>query len=198
MWVVMACVMMLPMALLPIARVLRTGGAHRSRLPTLVGASSFVAGYLATWMVISALAALAQQALQDAEVWMSWTGAADDYVAAVLLLGAGAFQWSTRKTVYLSRCQTVACSSTHRGASSWRTGLRGGLQHGGHCFCCCWALMALMLSARFMTAQWIVALTAYMCLERLVPFTTPVSRAAGVVLAGSGALLALEVPSLLR
>ncbi len=70
--------------------------------------------------------------------------------------------------------------------TAWRPGSRGalrmGIQHGGYCVGCCWALMALMFVAGTMNLLWAAALMLLMLAEKALPPGRLVGHTAGVVL----------------
>jgi predicted metal-binding membrane protein len=70
-------------------------------------------------------------------------------------------------------------------AGAWKMGIR----HGLYCLGCCWMLMALLFYGGVMNLYWIIGLTAYIFLEKLVPRGMLVSRLASVVLIAWGALV---------
>ncbi len=102
------------------------------------------------------------------------------------MLGAGVFQLTPLKQVCLSHCRSPLLFLM----TGWRPGSRGalrmGIQHGGYCVGCCWALMALMFVAGTMNLLWAAALMLLMLAEKVLPTGRGVSRAAGVGLMGWG------------
>ena len=56
--------------------------------------------------------------------------------------------------------------------SKWRDGnlgaLRMGLGHGFYCVFCCWFLMAILLIAGVMNLYFVIALTIFVLLEKLI------------------------------
>lgn len=67
-----------------------------------------------------------------------------------------------------------------------------GLRHGAYCLGCCWVLRALLFFGGLMNLYWIAGLPAFVLLEKTVPHGQWLSRAAGVVLLGWGAVLAVR------
>ena len=74
--------------------------------------------------------------------------------------------------------------------SRWRSGLSGafrmGLEHGTLCVGCCWALMLLLFAGGVMNLTVILALTAFVAFEKLVPLGVHGSRITGVLLMAAG------------
>ena len=44
-----------------------------------------------------------------------------------------------------------------------------GVEHGAFCLGCCWCLMALLFVGGIMNLYWIIGLTLYVLLEKLIP-----------------------------
>jgi len=71
-------------------------------------------------------------------------------------------------------------------AGLWREGGWGavsmGWRHGLYCVGCCWALMGLLFVVGVMNAAWIVAITIYVLVEKIIPAGERLSKAVGVIL----------------
>ena len=190
MWVVMMVAMMLPSAapvVILFLGVLRR--RHGSRLP-LVPTAAFLGGYLVVWAGFSLLATVAQWGLHRAALLSADTMRATPLVAGLLLLVAGAFQWTPAKRTCLSHCR----SPFHFFATEWREGPRGalvmGLRHGGWCVGCCWLLMSLLFVAGVMNLAWVAVLAVVVLLEKVTPAGPLLGRAVGVLLGLWGVWLA--------
>jgi predicted metal-binding membrane protein len=118
---------------------------------------------------------------------------ASSSVAAVLLVSAGVFQFSSAKSACLKHCRTPVGFLL----SEWRAGMGGalvmGVRHGLYCVGCCWLLMLLLFVAGVMNAAWCAALAALVLAERVLPGGLWLARAVGVVLALSGGGLAAGI-----
>ena len=64
-----------------------------------------------------------------------------------------------------------------------------GAHHGLYCLGCCWFLMALLFVGGVMNLYWIVALAAFVLMEKTVPYGHWAGRIAGVILVGWGVQL---------
>jgi predicted metal-binding membrane protein len=187
MWAAMMVGMMVPSAspmILLFATINRKrAGAGDVSVPTTV----FLAGYLAVWTGFSLAAALGQWALQAVALLSPATMTATPVVGGLLLLAAGAYQFTPLKNACLAQCQSPLSFIL----TSWREGARGaftmGLRHGAFCVGCCWALMVLLFVAGVMNLAWVAAIAAFVLVEKLAPGGRVVSRVAGVVLLAWGA-----------
>ena len=74
--------------------------------------------------------------------------------------------------------------------SRWETGAKAGfrlgLKHGAYCVGCCWALMLLLFAGGVMNLVVILALTAWVAVEKLAPFGEQSARLAGALLVALG------------
>lgn len=191
MWWVMMIAMMLPSAaptVLLYARVCR----HSQKTGATVPTAAFVLGYLAAWLVFSAVATALQAGLERiglVDRMMMWS--TDRTLTAAFLLAAGIFQLSPLKSVCLDHCRAPVDFLTRH----WRQGtlgaLRMGLHHGTFCVGCCWLLMALLFAGGIMNLIWIAALTILVLVEKLAPHGGRTAKATGLLLIIGGAYVLL-------
>ena len=186
MWSIMMVAMMVPSAS---PMVVTYAAIRRKQHPDerAFGACvAFLLGYVILWTSFSALATLAQWGLQHAAL-ISAAGASTNAIfAGALLLVAGVFQWTPWKQACLTHCRSPFLFIM----TSWRDGTRGaftmGLEHGVFCLGCCWALMALMFFAGVMNIFWLVALSLFVLVEKVVPAGDLLGRLAGAGMIGWG------------
>src|SRR5580658_5322508 len=97
-------------------------------------------------------------------------------LGAGLLLIAGLFQFSRLKYACLAHCRSpMGFLATEWRHGSWGA-FRMGLQHGGNCLCCCWALMSLLFAFGVMNLLWVAGISAFVLLEKITPANQLVSR----------------------
>lgn len=132
----------------------------------------FVAGYLLPWAAFGALG----------YVVMKIGGATDHRVAAAVILAAAAYQLTGVKDAALARC---------RGAGSRVTGV----QYGGSCVTCCWALMATLFAIGVMSLAWMAVIAVLITAERLLPWRVQVARGVALVLVVLGLAVAVAPAS---
>lgn len=190
MWAVMMAGMMLPSAAPMISAYATTVRSERAQLHG--STPLFVVGYLAAWSGFAALATGAQWALHDAALVNAMGVSTSRWLGGLLLLGAGAYQFTGVKDACLSKCRTPLGFLL----TSWRAGRGGavvmGVHHGSLCIGCCWALMTLLFVLGVMNLWWIALVAAFVLLEKLVPNDGP-TRALGVGLFAWGAGLLVGV-----
>lgn len=195
MWWVMMVAMMLPGAaptLLLYARINRKDKAtEASRLSTAL----FAAGYLLVWGGFSASATALQWGLEAVRALSPMLLLTERWVGAAILIGAGLWQWTPFKAMCLRHCQSpIGFLVTH-----WRPGqmgaLRMGVLHGSFCVGCCWFLMSLLFLGGVMNLYWIVGITLYVLVEKLLVPGHWLARIVGLVLFGWGIWMVLLAPS---
>jgi len=187
MWVVMMVAMMLP-SLVPMLwryrQAVGTTGTTRSGwLTALVGL-----GYFFVWIVFGIAAFLLGVPLAAAEMQWPALSRAVPITAGVIILIAGALQFTAWKACHLACCRSMpACglSPPADAGTAWRHGLRLGL----HCSQCCAGQMAILLVIGVMDLRAMAVVTAAITVERLVPAGERVARAIGVVVVGAGLFL---------
>ena len=187
MWVVMMVAMMLP-SLVPMLwryreAVAGTGEARLGRLTALVGV-----GYFCVWTALGMIAFPLGVALASIEMHQSVLAHAVPLAVGVVVLIAGALQFTAWKTHHLACCREASdgIRTLPRDAgAAWRYGLRLGL----HCSYCCAGLTAVLLVIGVMDLRAMAVVTAAITAERLAPAGERVARAIGVVVVGVGLFL---------
>lgn len=192
MWVIMMAGMMLPSAVPMLWMFARIDGGRQA--PGVPGGRvwAFVLGYLAVWTGFSLAATLAQWGLLEARLVSPMMDSASPAFSAILLVAAGAFQFTALKQACLGKCRTPLGFLM----TEWRDGASGawmmGLRHGVVCTGCCGTLMLLLFVVGVMNLWWIVLLTLVVVLEKSLPVAGSwPSQVLGVVLLGWGSLLLL-------
>jgi predicted metal-binding membrane protein len=185
MWIVMMGAMMTP-AVLPITLVfVRLDRERRGRsLP--VDGLAFAAGYLVAWVLFALVATALQWALHRAALLETSAMATGAPLAGAIAIVAGVYQLTPLKESCLAHCRTPMGFLL----SHWRDGTGGafrmGLEHGGYCLGCCWALMLLMFAAGVMSVIAMAVLSLFILAERLLPGRWA-AQVPGLVLLGWGA-----------
>ena len=184
MWAVMMVAMMVPTAAPMILMFASVNRRHSTQLRPYVPTGIFLAGYIFVWCGFAAAATGLQWVLHTNSLMSSMMGeTSSSILGAILLLAAGAFQWSPFKYACLTRCRSPLGFIM----AEWREGLGGalnmGLKHGIYCVGCCWLLMALLFVLGVMNLLWIAALAGFVLLEKVIPRGHWVSRASGTALA---------------
>ena len=193
MWMVMMVGMMLPSAaptVLLFDALQRQGGAARRR--DRRATALFAAGYVVAWSAFSVLATTAQWGLSTAMLLSAMMTSKSPVFAGVLLVAAGAYQFTSWKTACLSQCRSPAEFLVRHRRPGELGPLLMGLQHGVQCIGCCWALMALLFVFGVMNLLWVATLAIFVFLEKLTPAGPRVGRIGGILMVCTGlALMAI-------
>jgi predicted metal-binding membrane protein len=187
MWVVMMVAMMLP-SLAPMLwryrqAVGRTGETRPDRLTALVGV-----GYFFVWTLIGTAAFPLGVALAAVEMQLPALARAVPIAVGVVVLIAGALQFTAWKAHHLACCREAPGRGRTLPAdagTAWRHGLRLGL----HCSYSCAGLTAIFLVIGVMDLRAMAVVTAAITVERLSPAGRRVARATGAVAVGAGLFL---------
>ena len=191
MWWVMMAAMMLPSVaptvLLHAALLRGTGGATAPPATS----TAFLGGYLAVWAAFSVLAVTAQWGLEAAGILSpTMMTIVSTVPGGLLLIAAGAFQFTPLKAACLQHCRSPAKFLTERRRPGASGAFAMGVEHGAYCLGCCWSLMALLFVGGVMNLWWIAGLAALVALEKLWRFGPVLGRVAGaaMIVAGVAAL----------
>ena len=154
-WALMVAAMMAPAVVAPLRHVHnRSFAARRARAMLL-----FLAAYMAVWMTVGAglltMALAARWAVPSPLVCLGLATA-----AAMLWQISPAKQWC------LNRCHRRPQLAAFGDAAD-RDAFVFGLTNGASCAGACWALMLLMLLAGFGNLVGMIAVTLFVCAERL-------------------------------
>jgi predicted metal-binding membrane protein len=189
-WLVMIAAMMLP-ALAPMV-------VEHGRRASHAGAPAlFAAGYLATWFAAGLVGYAAIEGVRSLDPgFLAWSEAGR-YVAAGVIAGAGLYQLSAAKDACLRRCRGRAAFLRDRGRPGRLGALRMGVEHGGWCVGCSWALMAALFALGWMSLIWMALMAVLITAERVLPRGARSGVALMLVVLGAWVALAPgDVPGL--
>jgi predicted metal-binding membrane protein len=187
MWVVMMVAMMLPSLLPMLLRYRKAVGTNvetrLGRLTALVGV-----GYFLVWTVFGMVAFPLVAALAAFEAQQPAAAHVVPIAIGVVVLVAGAVQFTAWKAHHLACCRKAPGSARalqDDARTAWRHGLRLGL----HCSHYCAGPMAILLVVGAMDLRAMAAVTAAITVERLAPAGERVARVIGAAAVGAGLLL---------
>jgi predicted metal-binding membrane protein len=182
MWAVMMAAMMAPSAAPSYL-------LHARLSKSALASGAYLAGYLGAWVAVGVAYALAHWALQRSGLVGAGMRLSSAPFAGVLLIAAGAWQWSPLKGGCVARCRSPLGFMMNR----WRDGAAGafgmGLRYAAWCVGCCWLVMAVLFVGGAMSFAWAAGISAYVLAERLLPLGRAFDRAVGVGLAAWGVWL---------
>lgn len=188
-WQVMIAAMMLPSSL-PLIRLFAVASSGQPRPRAAMAA--FLGGYGLVWTTFGALAFAGDTVVHAIVDRSPWLASRPGLIAGIVLMTAGAFQFTGLKDRCLHRCR-------HPGAFILRHYRRGpaaafrlGRRHGVFCLGCCWALMLLMFAAGVASLWWMATLTALMVYEKTAASGRRSVPVSGVLLLVWGGLVLIH------
>ena len=188
MWIVMMAAMMLP-SLVPTLsnyrRALHLALDAGSSQPILLAG----AAYFLVWTAFGILAYFVGLGLVALEMRTSEFARLVPIVTGIVVLLAGAIQfteWKARSLVQC--CETPACQPSWDSRNSWNYGLRLGM----NCALCCFGFMAILLVIGVMDLRVMAIVSVAITIERLLPRPKFAVRAAGILMLIAGAVLILR------
>lgn len=177
MWTLMSGAMMAPTSLPAFATYDELAHSGQTRFGVLV------AGYMIVWMGFAVLAGLLQMILFRAELVSAFGDSRSALLSGALLVGAGAYQFSSLKEACLAKCRAPLSFFMQH----WAEGpLRNGLRLGAVCLGCCWALMLLGFVGGVMNLAFMGLATILMILEKLPDLGRYLTKPLGFALLGWG------------
>jgi predicted metal-binding membrane protein len=200
-WVVMMAAMMFP-SIAPMVlmyRRVQQGKRERGQEAPTGATAIFVSGYLVSWAAAGAFGYAIFETIDSLDVgFLAWDEAGQ-YIAGGVILAAAIYQLTPLKDVCLRKCRNPLMFILN----SWRPGrsgaLRMGIEHGGWCVGCCWALMAALFALGVMSIGWMALIAAFIATEKLLPWKAVANRGIAVLLAVLGLAVAFapeDVPGL--
>lgn len=191
MWLVMMVAMMLPSFLPMLSRYRRVlGSAGERRLGWLTFMVGL--GYFFIWTLLGIAIYLLGVVLAGLELQLAALARMVPIAVAVILLLAGAIQFTGWKAHYLACCREGSISGIALPANS-RSALRTGLRFGIHCSYSCLNLTAILLVIGVMDLRVMVVVTIAITAERLAPAGEQLARIIGAVTLGVGLSMILRV-----
>lgn len=180
MWAIMSIAMMAPTAFGAFATYEDLGSAAPTAFWQLV------IGFLTVWVGFSILAAGAQMVLFHAGLVSPFGELRSPHLSALLLVGAGAYQFSPLKSGCVAKCRSPMTFFI----AHWEEGpLRNGMRLGLACLGCCWALMSLALVGGAMSVAFMGLATVIMVAEKLPEIGRVITRPLGVLLVCAGIVM---------
>lgn len=166
-WMAMSIAMMLPTA-----SALVVGYAERAEAAMARGQSAasplvLAAGYLAVWIGLSVVVALAQTGVSLAFASVALPERLVGVLGGAALGAAGLYQFTAFKLSCLVSIGAPFRSRDPGFLSSRRAVFALGLEQGRRCVGCCWAMMAVLVVLGAMNLVWMAVFSAIMAAEKL-------------------------------
>ena len=155
----------------------------------------FVGSYLAVWALTGLVLLLAWSVPMNSFVVMGIEKKQLDIIYGVLLIIAGAYQFSPLKTVCIGYCESPLSFFMRR----WRSGIIGALKmgtyHGLYCLGCCWPYFLLMIALGWMNLLWMGLFACIIFGEKMWSKGIWIARIAGIGLMTLGLIAIVLAPN---
>jgi predicted metal-binding membrane protein len=181
-WLAMTLAMMTPSATPMISTYLDIAEAAAAKQMRIASPLWLALGYGVVWIGFALTAAAAQWVMVRA----SYAGELDGRFAGLVLIGAGAYQFTRLKHACLSKCRAPMSYFLAQWSDKAHGVVRMGLVQGLNCFGCCWALMGLSFVTGLMNVLWMGFIGVVMVLEKTLAKPEPLSYGLGAGLIGAG------------
>jgi len=180
MWITMMIAMMFPtiapIVLLHRALMRRSGTGTSSTV-------TFALGYLAVWAAAGIAPLTALVVFRHFSSGTAWV----PYAAGVVLVVAGAYQFTEWKAICQRACQSpMGFLVTHNVGSNLGSAFRTGVSHGLFCLGCCWALMTVLFVVGLMSLPWMAAISVVFLIEKHWKHGLLLARLVGAAVALAG------------
>lgn len=194
MWTIMMIAMMVPTAMRSILIFSKIAGQRVKRGRSFVSGYWFAAGYIVIWTVFSVVATVLQWSLDQAALLSPWMVIYSPFIGATIFIMAGAWQLTPLKNACLRHCRSPLVFLSQNFRAGKFGAVRLGVRHGLYCLGCCWMLMGLLFVGGIMNLAWILVITIFVLVEKLLPVTSRTSRITGtlMMLVGVGYLVWFE------
>ncbi|MCJ8310552.1 MAG: DUF2182 domain-containing protein [Hyphomicrobiales bacterium] len=193
MWMAMSLAMMLPSA----GAMIRTYGdiadVAAQKGEPVVPLFVLVLGYLTVWAAFSLAMSFFQLLLIGAGLAADPVFPVQGIVAAVILLVAGAYQFSALKDACLTKCRNPFAILFGRWSPEVSGIYKLGMEQGLYCLGCCWALMLVMLVVGTMNLAWMAFFTLFAIVEKSGRGRVTSTLSGGILLAWGGILLVVTL-----
>lgn len=184
MWVAMMAAMMLP-SLLPVLWRYRSAVSCANRdLQTML----MVAGYFCVWSALGIVAFPLGAMLAAIEMQWSALARAVPVATGVIVLLAGALQFTAWKAHHLACCR-AAPGCLHTWPMDARAAWQCGMQLGLHCSYTCSGFTVMLLVVGMMDLRVMAAVTILITLERFTPDGGRAAKMIGAIVVAAGLLL---------
>ena len=176
MWFTMMIAMMTPTVIPMVMMFTTVNRAKKKKQQPYAPTSLFLLGYLLAWGLFSVIASLIQWPLHDSGLLNPMMNSRSYLLSACVLILAGIYQFTPLKDVCLDQCRSpIGFIMT-----AWKDGyvgaLKMGFHHGIFCVGCCWALMLILFAVGVMNMLWVILITIFVLLEKVLPVSPNVIR----------------------
>lgn len=192
MWFVMMIAMMTPSVIPLIVMFAVINRKRRQQQNPYVSSGYLLGGYFLVWAAFSLFATLLQWLLQRASLLNPEMVTTSKVAGGIIMIAAGTFQFTPLKNTCLGNCRSPI-GFIHQHWKSGKTGaFRMGIKNGMYCLGCCWILMILLFVSGIMNIFWIIIISLFVLIEKVLPSVKVISLIAGIALIAYGIIVLVE------
>jgi len=192
MWFLMAVAAMLPSAAPMIRTYCEIADTARAKAEAVVHPLVLVAGYLCVWLAASTAFAAATLAIRHLSPQDRLLDPVTGLAGAAALGIAGLYQFSGLKQACLRKCRNPFSTLFARWSDRPARIFRLGLEQGGWCLGCCWALMLVMFAVGIANIFWMALIGLFSVVEKQVQGRWTSRLAGAILLVWAAALLVVS------
>jgi len=152
--------------------------------------ASFVGSYLAVWALTGIVLFFGWSVL-NTNFFMDIEKREMTFVYGIVLISAGAYQFSPLKTKCLGYCESPASFFLRRWKNGFTGAIKMGTFHGLYCLGCCWPYFLLMITLGWMNLLFMGLFAAIILGEKIWSKGIWVARMAGIGFIALGLISAL-------
>ena len=193
MWTAMSLAMMLPSAGAMIRTYADIADVAAQKGEEVVPLTVLVVGYLSVWAAFALVMSFFQLLLIGAGLAADPVFPLQGTVAGLILILAGAYQFSGLKDACLQKCRNPFSILFGRWTQSYAGVFRLGVEQGAFCLGCCWALMLVMLVVGTMNLAWMAFFTLFAIFEKSGKGRVTSYLSGGILLLWGGILVVVSL-----
>lgn len=193
MWMAMSLAMMLPSAGAMIRTYADIADVAAQKGEDVVPLTVLVTGYLSVWAAFALAMSFFQLMLVGAGLAADPVFPIQGVAAGLILMVAGAYQFSSLKDACLKKCRNPFSILFGRWSQSPSGIFKLGVEQGLFCLGCCWSLMLIMLVVGTMNLAWMAFFTLFAIVEKSGKGRVTSYVSGGILLAWGGILLMITL-----
>lgn len=176
MWFIMMVAMMTPTVVPMVTMFATVNKSKKLKQQPYAPTWLFLSGYLLAWGIFSVLVSLIQWPLHEKGLLDPMMDSKSYLLSGSILIIAGIYQFTPLKDVCLNQCRTPLGFIMTAWKEGYGGALRMGIHHGLFCVGCCWVLMLILFAVGVMNMLWVILITIFVLLEKVLPISVKVMR----------------------
>ena len=176
MWFTMMIAMMTPTVVPMVTMFATVNKSKKQKQLPYAPTWLFLAGYLLAWGLFSVVISFIQWPLHEVGLLNPMMDSRSYLLSGGILVLAGIYQFTPLKDVCLNQCRTPLSFVLAQWKDGYDGAIKMGFHHGIFCVGCCWALMLILFAVGVMNMLWVILITIFVLLEKVLPFSPKTMR----------------------